>query len=562
MAGEARVQRPREWRAQLLAAALLGLFAAQCGWFIGTQSLTVDEPFHLLSGISAWRQGEFKLRDDNPPLPRLLFAFPVRGEEWQIVKPSGGPVEQVLPDPVALQWRTRPVTALLGVIAGALLWSAARSLFSASAANFALALFALSPALIAHFSLTTHDAPMALMALACAWQLIRWRRAPNWKQAALLGVAIGAMLATKHSAPPLAALAIALALILKPEGWRLDPRKWNWRAAILAMGVGLLTLWACYFFHVSRVTIHGRQMRMEFPNFETPWVRSMPLSGSFTFYVPAGEYLSGLVNVAKNSQRGFATYLLGESSYGGRRSFFPIVMALKWPTIVLLLAAGGALVMMRWRKWSERSGDLWVMLLFPAVYFGMAVTSNMNFGDRHILPVYPFLLLLAAALWHAAARRKRVYALVLIALVAVQAGDTARYAPDYLTYFNPFVNAEKSYELLTDSNLDWGQGLLALRKYQQAHPDERIHLAYFGNVSPQTVYGIRAEPFEDTGGVAGTVVISARHLSGYPHKNRWNYKWILKYPHREVLGHCLYVFDLPAGAIAPHAAETRASPQP
>jgi hypothetical protein len=268
--------------------------------------------------------------------------------------------------------------------------------------------------------------------------------------------------------------------------------------------------------------------------------------------------------VAQNSRRGFATYLLGESSHGGRRSFFPIVMALKWPTIVLLLALGGVVLAVRWRRRAEpdsehgRMGDLGVMLLFPALYFGMAVMSNMNFGDRHILPVYPFLLLLAAAVWRAA-ERKRAYALALVLLVGLQAADTARYAPDYLTYFNPFVNPDKSYELLTDSNLDWGQGLLALRKYQQAHPDEKIHMAYFGNVAPQTVYGIRAEPFPDTGGVAGTVVISSRHLSGYPHKERWNYQWILKYPHREVLAHCLYVYDLPADAIAPHAAKSTAT---
>ena len=45
----------------------------------------------------------------------------------------------------------------------------------------------------------------------------------------------------------------------------------------------------------------------------------------------------------------------------------------------------------------------------------------------------------------------------------------------------------ESYRLLTDSNLDWGQGLLALRDYQRNHPGEPIALSYFGSVDPAII---------------------------------------------------------------------------
>ena len=67
---------------------------------------------------------------------------------------------------------------------------------------------------------------------------------------------------------------------------------------------------------------------------------------------------------------------------------------------------------------------------------------------------------------------------LLVAIVALQAVDTLRYAPDYLSYFVPGVSPRQSWRLLTDSNLDWGQGLLALRQYERQHPDEPIALAY------------------------------------------------------------------------------------
>jgi hypothetical protein len=50
--------------------------------------------------------------------------------------------------------------------------------------------------------------------------------------------------------------------------------------------------------------------------------------------------------------------------------------------------------------------------------------------------------------------------------------DALGYAPGYLSYFNAFVRPAESYPSLTDSNLDWGLSLLALRQYQGDHPNE------------------------------------------------------------------------------------------
>jgi hypothetical protein len=134
----------------------------------------------------------------------------------------------------------------------------------------------------------------------------------------------------------------------------------------------------------------------------------------------------------------------------------------------------------------------------------------------------------------------------------VNAADCLRYAPDYLSYFNVFVPPSRSYELLSDSNLDWGQGLLALRKYQAEHPDEVIHLAYFGNIDPRR-YGIRAISLEENDRATGTIVISATHLTGQILDNPESYHWVLRYPRKTILNHSLHVFEVPADSGIPEA---------
>jgi hypothetical protein len=179
------------------------------------------------------------------------------------------------------------------------------------------------------------------------------------------------------------------------------------------------------------------------------------------------------------------------------------------------------------------------------MFFMLAMLTNLNVGDRYVLPVYPCLLLLCGAVW-TAARHRAVTAALVVAVVAIQCVDAMRYAPDYLSYFNAFVSPDRSYMWLSDSNLDWGQGLLALREYEQAHPDERISLAYFGGVDPRS-YRIRATRIHENDRVNGTVVVSATHLSGQYLENPAAFRWLLRYPRKAILNHTLHVFEVPAG---------------
>ena len=527
---------------RIVPAVLLLIYALQCAWFIGTQSLTYDEPVHIAEGLDAWRNGRFQQYNDHPPLARLLCTLPLLDRKWQVEVeqlPEMFRVHSVSPDPVSLAWRARSVNALLGVVLGVVLWLAAANLFSVSAANFALALFAFSPALIAHFSVVTTDGAATLLIFASAWAIVCWKRRPSWKNTGVVGLVLGLLLLAKFSTLLMFAVGIFWMLVLAPEGIALPPWKWNWRKTIAAAGIAFVVLWAGYFFHVSHLTIRDGTLTATFPNWSQPLVKSNHSGFNFSLPVPAGEFVAGFRDLAIHNAHGQRAFFLGRTSpSGGWKAYYPVTILLKWPVVVLALSLTGFLLTVLKRV--SVSSDLWIMASFPAIYFLAAIFAHFNLGERHVLPLYPFALLFAAAVWQHVSARPGVN-IVLGLLLLWNAVDGLRSGPGYLSYFDSFVRPDQKYRLLADSNLDWGQGLLALRKYEQTHPGEQIWLAYFGSVDPKA-YGIAAWPLGENQRVTGTVIVGATNLSGEYLSDPGAYRWLLAYGPPEVLDGCLYVF--------------------
>lgn len=520
------------------------LFVGQCAWFINTQSLTNDEPLHIIAGLDAWKYHRFERWNDHPPLVFLLSTLPLLLNHADIHYVADARyMDGITPSPEAVAWGARSIIALLGVLLGVLLWITARRLFSEGAANFALALFAFSPSLIAHFSVSCNDGAVALITFVTALQVVYWRRTQSWRRTIALGLILGALIATKFSTPLIFAIALALVLVLKPDSVMFDPREWNWRKAFALVGIAFLFVWGVYFFHWTKVSVKNGFVTVTSPNRTKAATGDLHRPLNLTLYLPAGEYLEGMGRVGRHLDIGHPSFFLGQvSTDKGWKAYFPVVVLLKWPIVVLALFLT-AVVLGLVRRIRFPS-DLLLFSIFPGFYFLTAIFSKVDLGERHILLVYPFALLFVASLWQFA-RQNRAIMVLLLALVVVNAADTLRYAPGYLSYFTPFVNPATSYKLLSDSNLDWGQGLLALRKYQAEHPNDPIHLDYFGTMDP-SLYGIRYIPLPQNERASGTVVVSATYLSGQLLKDPNSFHWLFQYPRVAILDHSLYVFQVPA----------------
>lgn len=200
------------------------------------------------------------------------------------------------------------------------------------------------------------------------------------------------------------------------------------------------------------------------------------------------QYWSGLTATLSRLGEGRPGFLAGRRSTQGWWWYFPAALALKTPLPLAAAALAGAGPALR-----RRGADEAWLVLPPALYFLAACASKTQIGVRHVLPVAPFVCVLAglaAARWAAAGGAWRAAAGLLAAL---QLAATARAGPDGLTYFNELAGRGGGYRWLVDSNLDWGQGLKALAAELAARGHPPVYLAYFGVADP-SYYGIRHCP--------------------------------------------------------------------
>jgi hypothetical protein len=153
------------------------------------------------------------------------------------------------------------------------------------------------------------------------------------------------------------------------------------------------------------------------------------------------------------------------------------------------------------------------------------MTSGINIGHRHLLPIYPALFALAggAAAWLSTRAGQVTVGVAFAWLLAAN----LYIHPHYLCYFNELTGGPaRGHLYLADSNLDWGQDLLRLRDYAAAHPDEHILLSYFGSADPSHYVTASALPSAAQWGphaalTAGTYVVSANNLLGVYTGFRW-----------------------------------------
>jgi hypothetical protein len=128
------------------------------------------------------------------------------------------------------------------------------------------------------------------------------------------------------------------------------------------------------------------------------------------FRVPFPELYSGVKMVMDHNSSGHRAYLLGQLRMEGWWAYFPVLMGVKLPLGLLILAAFGL-----WRRPARPAGT-WPFafgVAIPAAILAVAMSSRINIGIRHILPAFPFFAIIAAAgaLWLVEQSRRWKWAL-------------------------------------------------------------------------------------------------------------------------------------------------------
>ena len=483
------------------------------------QSSTFDEPIHLPPGYLSLTLGDHRMNPDHPPLVRRLAALPllfldVRWDRDDFAFKVGRPWEfgkrflfRWNDAETLLFWGRLPIVALGAALLVAVFLFTRRR-YGENAALLALFLGALNPDLLAHGAIVSTDLGIAFFSFLAVTAFVRVVERVTLLRVAQAGLAVGAACATKFSGlglvPMLGLPALLVALDREPLAVdvRALPSEVKARTGkivalgivFLAMGVvAVATVWAAYGFH-SPLAVDAEANARIF-DWRTVELRGPALqalcAGLRRFSVLPEAWLWGLQHFLVHAESRPA-FLLGQHSQTGWWYYFPATFALKTPVPLLVLFALG-LVAARRTASSRRTEAL--LFLPLAVFVVLSMSRSINIGHRHLLPVYPFVLVIAgrAAALFVRPERRWARALALGALCLWQAATTAWAFPHYLAYFNELAGGPSNgWRLLADSNVDWGQGLKGLRSWMSRNRVTRVKLAYFGTADVR-YYGVNAD---------------------------------------------------------------------
>lgn len=490
---------------------LLLIMAAELVFSVRRQSQTFDEAAHIFAGYSYWKHADYGVNPEHPPLVKLVAALPllpmrlnvpaVPDGDFKAMEFSAGRAFLYSNDAGSILFRARLAAALFTLALAAAVFFLANSLFGAGPAFLALGLFVFEPNFLAHGALVTTDVAAALGLFLGVGAFHLYLKKPSALRLVAAGLAAGLCLGVKHSGLLLVPMLFAVALPNLPK-LRAEPdgkfapvalRIFGRRAAaILAVcAMALFILWSAYGFRFA-----ARPSDLPMTPSLSAFSQSMrPASAAIVraiarFHLLPESYLYGVAEIFSPKTR--PTSLFGRFYPSARWFYFPAIFVIKSTAGFLLLCCAIPFTPAIWRKRTE----ILTLLLPAAIYLAAAMYASLNLGVRHLLPLYPFLIVLAGtAAWNLATRHRPV-AVAVAVLFAAHAASSLRAYPNYIPYANELWGGPAhAYRVVADSNVDWGQGLIALKQYTDQHHIEHCWFAYFGSlVSDASYYGIPCQP--------------------------------------------------------------------
>jgi len=528
---------------------LLILFFLQLFFSARRDSITWDEDDHIFAGYMSWKHADFGLNPEHPPLVKLVAALPLLNMPLKVpaLQDRFFKTEAFLDgkdflfknDADAILFRARMAASVFSIALLVLVFLAANEMFGLFAAFIALGLLAFDPNLIAHGAVVGTDAGLSCCMFASIYAFYRYVKAPSISRLVIVGFATGLALAAKHTGilvfPMLLLLTFCELLEGPPqkEGSPAQPsfvrRAGNLALALVLIGtIATGILWAFYGF---RYQARPAGLQLNPPLAEYLQQLSRPreiwlLQTVSRFHLLPESYIYGLADVRIMSDF-YTSFLLGRIYPHGVWFYFPVAFAIKssFTFLILLAVTLWALFTRRFTRWRE----VLFLTIPPVFYLIIAMSSGMNIGVRHILPMYLFLSVLIGGAAAILIKRDRRWAYAVVVLLAYQAASTVRIYPAYMAYANELWGGpSQTYKLLSDSNADWGQQLKDVKHYLDAHNIKDCWFIYFaeGPVNAN-YYGVPCkllptmdsmwvhEELQAPRAIDGTVLISAGDLSGF-----------------------------------------------
>jgi len=543
-------------RVVLAVVALLILHLSLAVQSLVTENPTIDEVVHLPAGVTYLQKGTFRMYHHNPPLVKLIAALAVVGYNpkvdytnaaWTKEPPNKAEIAHEFMRLNADRYfelftQARLVMPIFSVIGGLVVFFWSKKLYGTGGGLLSLALWILCPNVLAHTRLVTTDMGATSMGVLATFIFWRYLKSPSWASAGLAGLALGLAQLTKFSSivlygfwPVLAAIRLSVSSEFRTIGLKILGHA----ALVVALSVFVIDIgygfegvgiplgdyeFVCQTFtkpvppgmrrphHPDRILNGAYQYRVN--RFRGTILDRVPVPLPKHYMlgfddqkleaegVPNKFIVPGIEGPEGDDIQGYPVYLDGRLSQKSWWYYYLLTMVYKVPEGTWLLVLGSFAVLAFAKRSSEAWFDEFSVLFVPAfVLLVMSVFTNINLGLRYVLPIFPYLFVSVGKLipWASGMRRpgRRAAEFVISGSLMLTALSTFLIHPHYIAYFNTISGGpNRGAEHLIDSNIDWGQDLVNLRKWLLKNaPGKPVGLAYFGQIHPR-IFHERGEGFD------------------------------------------------------------------
>ena len=488
---------------------------------LSQKGLFIDDSMHMPAGYSYLLTHDYRLNQEHPPLIKLLSGlglwklhpyFPFESPGWQQAAAPGDPEDGMVRieeaffesnakqfEPIAFYGRLPvliiPLLLLLAV------WWITRRLFGPIPALIAVFLLATEPNIVGNAIVVQDDVAAALVLLLFVIAVKRFMTDARVTGACVLGGALGLALVTKYSLIVLAP--VSCVVVIACLTYRLIRKRSSPATVLLSSFIVFITAYliliAFYAFHIDRIDANESSQIASWFYLSG---QSAEAFNRFLMWLPPllpRYFVSGIDMVVQDSRDGRPAFLLGQISDTGWWYYFPVAFALK-TTIPFLLASVGGLVWAVYQVLRRKRYVIVYILLPGLIYLALTMTSHLNIGVRHLLPMFPFAAITAAGFISAVVefglKRSRRLGVALAAIALVPGLVIAVSAfPNYLTYFSPLAGgAARGWQTLSDSNVETGQEVKPLARYLKDRGENRVTGIMVGGEFLK-FYGIQADDF-------------------------------------------------------------------
>jgi hypothetical protein len=493
---------------------------------ISRQDLTFDEPDYYTYGVR-WLQGKpertDRMYDSKTPL-MVVAAIP------RIIKQITQPGYRASDNGTSDMRSGRYFMVIYTIFAAIYLFKWIRWLFGKKAWIIPLLFFLFDPTVLGYSMIITSDMASGALLLATLYHLFAWYKTRDRRQFIFFSAWLGLGLVCKASLLFLFPfLLLFAAVLLLTRRVRFNVEKLSKYALALVL-ISILIINLAYYGKDSFQSLSAAHYKSSvFQKLSGSFMGSMPVP------LPA-SYISGLDLLQYHAGIGAGhpestypgVFMNGETKYkGGFWDYYLYAGLYKIPIPVLGLIIAGFVSLFFYRGTRFVARHSWYV--FPLFFFFvvLSLANPFQIGFRHVLLVYPLLMICIAAVISFWQRKFRYTGPVATAMLAYGLISAGAFFPHLLAYTNELAFDKKNvFRKLNDGSIDYGQGRTALNKFLETHP---------GTTRP-------GQP-----DIPGRYIVTASEL--FDHRLEKDHAWLNGYEPVAQYQYSMFIFDIRPGDI-------------